>query len=47
MASAVELQPQPDPHPDIAQREEEDERELMRAAISRLNEMRTHSAEVS
>ena len=47
MASAVELHPQPDPHPDIAQREEEDERELMRAAISRLNEMRTHSAEVS
>lgn len=35
-----------DPHEDIAEREEEDEREAIALAIARLNENRRHSAEV-
>ena len=36
-----------DPHKDISEREAEDERELIRVAITRLNELRRHSHEVS
>ena len=36
-----------DPHRDVQDREEEDERELTRAAIAKLNELRRHSLEVS
>ena len=35
-----------DPHQYVAEREEEEERELMRVAISKLNELRRHSLEV-
>jgi hypothetical protein len=53
MASGMEMQARTlapamstDPHADIAEREAEDERELMRAAISSLNALRQHSLEV-
>ena len=36
-----------DPHSFVHDREEEDERELTRAAIAKLNELRRHSLEVS
>ena len=36
-----------DPHRDIEEREEEEERELVRVAIARLNEQRRHPLVVS
>ena len=35
-----------DPHKDIEEREAEDERELVRIAVAKLNELRRHSLEV-
>jgi hypothetical protein len=44
---SIEMQAEVDPHKEVEEREQEDERELVRAAISKLNDNRRSSMLVS